>query len=843
MGQLGRRLWIFFCHCCTFLVPNVILRVFGIQKTDAQLAWREKVTLCMIIFCLSASLLVVMIGTSLLLCPEQKVLSKAEFRQRLDVGPHCIIHGEIYNLTFLAKEHEKNGASQQHIFANSGKDVSAYFPPPIDLRYKFGTLETHYGNSSASRPKADLIEFVHSAAALKQIRSRYHRWFVGFTVSDVERQSTLFRIDNLVFDTTRLKNGTKLSPIGQQCLSDKAVKDKSACFTDRKNNMQILASCFAGIIDIRQSTSCLCASYILIGSSLLLVIIILIKFFVSLRTSSTVIEKYSDAFVIIQVPCFTEDEESLKRTINSITTQRFPDKHKLLFIVADGLVSGPGSDRMTPAILLEILGIDDDLTDTSEARLYYSVSAGNMTINSAKVYSGVYECSGQRIPFIFVVKIGVPGETFRPGNRGKRDSQLILLHFLSQMHYQQPLNPLEMEIYRHMDELIGIDPNHYDFVMMVDADTEVRPDSMTCLVSSCMADDRVMGICGETRISNEGATFVTMIQVYEYFISHNLTKAFESLFGAVTCLPGCFCMYRIRSSVESGNIPLVIKSSVLDAYSKSNLQTLHEKNLLFLGEDRYLTTLMLRNFPGFQLKYTKDASCRTIVPETWSALLSQRRRWINSTIHNLYELLSISGLFLFCCQSLRFFVLVDLFGTLVMPASVIYLVYLVYQTILNKSAPAISLLLILAIYGIQAITFLHRKQWQYIGWLALHLISIPLSSFIIPLYAYWHFDDFSWGKSSASEKAQDGSSWLGRDESAPLPLQFPAKRSVKEYLEPQSFHELIKEELSLFLTTVEFQSISRKQLRKFLAAKLGVFEPDYHDILNAAIDDKLEEYK
>lgn len=29
-----------------------------------------------------------------------------------------------------------------------------------------------------------------------------------------------------------------------------------------------------------------------------------------------------------------------------------------------------------------------------------------------------------------------------------------------------------------------------------------------------------------------------MMQVYEYFISHYLAKAFESLFGSVTCLPG-----------------------------------------------------------------------------------------------------------------------------------------------------------------------------------------------------------------------------------------------------------------------------------------------------------------
>ncbi|KAH7906590.1 chitin synthase-domain-containing protein, partial [Hygrophoropsis aurantiaca] len=35
-------------------------------------------------------------------------------------------------------------------------------------------------------------------------------------------------------------------------------------------------------------------------------------------------------------------------------------------------------------------------------------------------------------------------------------------------------------------------------------------------------------------------------QVYEYFISYHMAKAFESLFGSVTCLPGCFTLYRLR---------------------------------------------------------------------------------------------------------------------------------------------------------------------------------------------------------------------------------------------------------------------------------------------------------
>ena len=75
-----------------------------------------------------------------------------------------------------------------------------------------------------------------------------------------------------------------------------------------------------------------------------------------------------------------------------------------------------------------------------------------------------------------------------------------------------------------------------------------------------------------------------MIQVYEYFISHHLAKAFESLFGTVTCLPGCFCMYRIRTA--GSNVPLLVAPGVLKDYEENCVDTLHMKNLLHLGEDR-----------------------------------------------------------------------------------------------------------------------------------------------------------------------------------------------------------------------------------------------------------------
>jgi chitin synthase len=54
-------------------------------------------------------------------------------------------------------------------------------------------------------------------------------------------------------------------------------------------------------------------------------------------------------------------------------------------------------------------------------------------------------------------------------------------------------------------------------------------------------------------------------------------------------------MYRLRTA-DRGR-PLIISDDIIRDYSDCHVDTLHKKNLLSLGEDRYLTTLMTRYFP------------------------------------------------------------------------------------------------------------------------------------------------------------------------------------------------------------------------------------------------------
>ena len=203
-------------------------------------------------------------------------------------------------------------------------------------------------------------------------------------------------------------------------------------------------------------------------------------------------------------------------------------------------------------------------------------------------------------------------------------------------------------------------------------------------------------------------------------------------------------MYRLRTQ-DKGR-PLIISDQVISEYSDCNVDTLHKKNLLSLGEDRYLTTLMTKHFPSMSYKFIPDAYAQTAAPETWGVLVSQRRRWINSTIHNLCELVWLNDLCGFCCFSMRFVVFIDLFGTIILPATCGYLAYLIYRVATHSGQfPLISIIMIAAVYGLQALIFIIKRQWQHVGWMIIYILAFPVYSFVLPIFSFWHQDDFSWG--------------------------------------------------------------------------------------------------
>jgi chitin synthase len=796
----SRKRWLAVVYLLTFYVPDFGIKWIGrMKRKDIRIAWREKFAINLLIWisCLFVCFFIVVFPQ--LICPKQNVYSAAELGShdgKGNDGAYIAIRGNVFDLGAFMPSHYPSIVPQSALKKYAGLDATALFPvqvsalcqgqdgtvdPTVQLDY----TQTNTTGSASVISSTDTNMRYHDFRyftndsrpdwffeQMLMLKGNYQKGYIGYTpqyVSKLASQSNSIAILNgRVYDfTTYVRGGRRLvappgkkvpsgvdpnfmDPLVVDLFQQRAGQDVTKYWENlaigyaEKKRMQLCLDnlFFVGKTDTRNSAQCLFARYILLAISILMCSVIGFKFFAALQFGSRPMPENLDKFIICQVPAYTEDEESLRRAIDSAARMRYDDKRKLLVVICDGMIIGQGNDRPTPRIVLDILGVSEAVDP--EPLSFESLGEGMKQHNMGKVYSGLYEVQGHIVPFLVVVKVGKPSEVSRPGNRGKRDSQMVIMRFLNRVHYNYPMSPLELEMHHQIRNIIGVNPTFYEFMLQIDADTVVAPDSATRMVAAFLHDTRLIGVCGETALTNAKSSFTTMIQVYEYYISHNLTKAFESLFGSVTCLPGCFSMYRIRAA-ETGK-PLFVSREIIDDYSVVRVDTLHMKNLLHLGEDRYLTTLLLKHHFKYKTKYLFTAHAWTIAPDSWNVFMSQRRRWINSTVHNLMELIPLQQLCGFCCFSMRFVIFIDLLSTIVQPVTVAYIAYLIVLISLNASVvPLTAFILLGAIYGLQAIIFILRRKWEMIGWMIIYILAMPVFSLGLPLYAFWHMDDFTWG--------------------------------------------------------------------------------------------------
>ncbi|PNY24010.1 Chitin synthase 6 [Tolypocladium capitatum] len=794
--DIGRRVWVGIVWALTFWIPSPLLRYVGrMRRPDVRMAWREKLVLCFLILLLNAIVVFWIVAFGRLLCPNfDKAWNRKEVATHQGGDDFWVsINGKVYDISkFWRRQHSDTDieTTVDNMQPLAGLDMDEYFPQPLNLACRgLGIADTtrlianntpefaiavHTSGKYQPNPTSALYKddwyWTTFEPAIKEFYHGdlvYSEDFVSSSGKDSQRMWA--RYDDKIYDLTdyfntqdvfknvatyKFLDGSvtdlwKNNP-GQDIkgMLDGVIRNSVANQTEHALVMNswlcIQRVFYKGMTDFRETPRCTVNNWILLAFTIMLCAVILVKFIAALRFSSKRRPSPQDKFVICQVPAYTEGEDSLRKALDSLTALQYDNKRKLMCVICDGVIVGQGNDRPTPKIVLDILGVDPKVDPP--ALPFKSVGAGSEQLNYGKVYSGLYEYEGNVVPYIVVVKVGKESEQTKPkpGNRGKRDSQILLMSFLNRVHHRAPMSPLELEMFHQINNIIGVDPELYEYLLMVDADTSVSEDSLNRLVSACAHNAKIAGICGETSLENDEKSWTTMIQVYEYFISHHLAKAFESLFGSVTCLPGCFSMYRLRT-VDKGK-PLIISDAVIKEYSVCNVDTLHQKNLLSLGEDRYLTTLMTKHFPYMSYKFVPDAQCKTAAPESWGVLVSQRRRWINSTIHNLVELMRLKEMCGFCCFSMRFVVFIDLFGTIILPATCVYLGYLIYRLASHTGQfPLISLVMLAAVYGLQALVFILKRQWQHIGWMIIYIIAFPIYSFVLPIYSFWNQDNFTWG--------------------------------------------------------------------------------------------------
>ena len=586
----SRRLWVAFVWALTFWIPSFVLRYVGrMKRSEVRMAWREKIVLILLIFLLNATVVFYIVEFGRLLCPNfDKAWNQQQVSEHQGTNDFYVsIHGKVYDISkFWKLQHSDTSTptTQQNMLPFAGMNLDEYFQPPLTIACP--GLVTDPAVQLIANNTPQYPDALHTSGPTYQplTTTKLHdiNWYTNTFLPNIQeyykgdlvttkasvnsqgqnegRQWVI--INSKIYDftdyfnTVTIEDGYPIYTFFPSEVTDLVQSNPGLDITDQwqdtanfSNSLNCMNNVFyKGKTDFRDTPRCQVNNYILLAFTIVLCTVILVKFLAALQLGSKRRPATQDKFVICQVPAYTEGEDHLRKALDSLTALQYDNKRKLICVICDGMIVGGGNDRPTPKIVLDILGVDPKIDPP--ALPFKSVGQSNEQLNYGKVYSGLYEYEGNVVPYIVVVKVGKESEQTKPkpGNRGKRDSQILLMSFLNRVHHRSPMSPLELEMFHQINNIIGVDPELYEYLLMVDADTSVREDSLNRLVASCANDAKIAGICGETSLDNEDRTWWTMIQVYEYFISHHLAKAFESLFGSVTCLPGWYVFMTHSSS-------------------------------------------------------------------------------------------------------------------------------------------------------------------------------------------------------------------------------------------------------------------------------------------------------
>jgi cellulose synthase/poly-beta-1,6-N-acetylglucosamine synthase-like glycosyltransferase len=481
--------------------------------------------------------------------------------------------------------------------------------------------------------------------------------------------------------------------------------------------------------------------YMGLGGAFMILVAICV---VCVRYKSRKFEEH-DALLVMQIPCYNEDEPTLRKTIESCVQSSYATKRKLLFIVADGLVPpGVEGEKPTYKILLEDIfdhKAELDAGIDNQAHSYASFDEHGASDNRALCCTGHY----RGVPYVVVVKVGREDEKDRPkpGNRGKRDSQLLTYNFFHYVNYRKLWNPFFENLEFKMRICLNMDARDAMYMLAIDCDTAVDRTGISLLVDRLQTNPKLLGVCGYTGVSNHMSSFVSSSQVFEYWLTHAVLKAVESICSSVFVLSGCFTIYRLK---WPNNRPAILHPLLLEDYAGSYDKTLHEHNLLSIGEDRYLSTLAIRYFGSdCRLRYFSAATCTTVVPDKLSVLLDQRRRWTNSLVHCHFAHLNVPPFeaSFFTHVRLLFVLFCELFMVFILPLALPAGVALaVISVLLTPYAWAVLLAFLLLPILLCALCL----EWTYIPFYLPFFPMIGVFSVVIPIFSVWNQDNIKWGK-------------------------------------------------------------------------------------------------
>ncbi|XP_032669595.1 chitin synthase chs-2-like [Odontomachus brunneus] len=202
----------------------------------------------------------------------------------------------------------------------------------------------------------------------------------------------------------------------------------------------------------------------------------------------------------------------------------------------------------------------------------------------------------------------------------KRWSQVMYMYYL--LGYRLMALPIDVD----RKEIIAANT----YILTLDGDIDFQPSAVKVLVDLMKKDKDLGAACG--RIHPVGSGPIVWIQKFEYAIGHWLQKSTEHTIGCVLCSPGCFSLFRANA---------LMQNNVMAKYATKSTEARHYIQY-DQGEDRWLCTLLLQ--VGSRVEYSAASDAYTHAPEVFKDVFIQRRRWIPSTLANIFDLLMTARL-------------------------------------------------------------------------------------------------------------------------------------------------------------------------------------------------------
>lgn len=160
----------------------------------------------------------------------------------------------------------------------------------------------------------------------------------------------------------------------------------------------------------------------------------------------------------------------------------------------------------------------------------------------------------------------------------------------------------------------GISQTDAEFVVCIDADTQLKLDAVSRLMESFYLENKAQetgAVAGNVKVGNE-INMITKWQSIEYITSQNFDRRAFSLLNCITVVPGAIGAFRRKAILEAGGF-------TTDT----------------LAEDCDLT--MRLHKAGYVIANCNDAISYTEAPETIGQFLKQRFRWSFGILQSFWK--------------------------------------------------------------------------------------------------------------------------------------------------------------------------------------------------------------